>query len=98
MCRGQPDRRAVLAAGEAAGHLEPADVGEVDVQQDHVGRQPAGGVEPGAPAGRLAHDLVALLLQEGRHQRAEAGVVVDDEEGRHCNPDSGGLTPPRMYG
>ena len=49
-----------------------------------------GELERGLAVGRLAHDLVALGLQQHAGDRAEARVVVDDQDGGgHCRGDGG---------
>ena len=79
--RGEDDRGRVAVAGEPRGDVEAVEVGELDVEQDDVRAQPARLGERGRAVGGLADDLVALGLEQQPRPGAEAGVVVDDEDG-----------------
>ena len=70
------------AAAQKLGDLEAVDVGQLDVEQDDVRMQGAGGLEGGLAVHRLADHLVAVGLQQRPGAGPEAGVVVDDEDAR----------------
>jgi hypothetical protein len=59
-----------------------ADVGELDVEQDHVRPMPAGGGDGRPAVRRLPDHLEAARGEQPARQRAELGVVVDDHQGR----------------
>ena len=66
---------------DAAAHLEPVDARQHHVEQHHVEPAPAESREAALPvAGDGDVDLV--LAEILRHQRAQTGVVVDEERGR----------------
>src|SRR5215470_333418 len=62
---GENDRRPLLQIAEAFGHLEPVDVGELDVQQNEVGMQLRDCPSRALPVLRLPDDLVSLRLEQG---------------------------------
>ena len=65
------------------GDLEPFDVGQADVEQDEVGSEGSGGLETRQSVGGLADDLEAVRGEERARLDAEAGGVIDDEDGVH---------------
>ena len=69
-------------AGDPAGDGKPVDVGKPHVQQDDVRLQLARRAQRVGAVGGLAHDLVALVLEQPSRAGPEAGVVVDDQHGR----------------
>ena len=82
--RRQDDERRRPVDGERLGDLEALDVGQPDVEQHELRPQGAGGGQAGRPVAGLADDLEAVRLQHGARLDAEAGVVVDDEDGVHA--------------
>ena len=68
-------------ADSRSADLEPVDVGELHVEQDDVGAQLMHPVERRHTVLRLAHDDVALELEQPARGGPEARVVVDDENG-----------------
>jgi hypothetical protein len=83
---GTNPRGVVVLSREPRRHLEAVEVGEVDVEQDHVGPQLGRGAQAGGSGPRLADDLVALGLEQQPGARAKALVVVHDQDtGPHDN-------------
>ena len=80
-CQHDQGRRTVDR--ELPGDLEPLDVGQADVEQDEVRPERTGGREPGRAVVGLADDVEPVGLEQGARLDAEAGVVVDDEDGVH---------------
>ena len=78
--RGEHHGRGARSARDALGYHEAARVGEVQVEQDHVGRAAAGLDQGPGPVLRLADDRVPVGLEHPPGHRAEARVVVDDED------------------
>ena len=75
------------------GDLEPFDVGQADVEQDEVGSEGSGGLETRQSVGGLADDLEAVRGEERARLDAEAGGVIDDEDGVHVPIVAGAATP-----
>ena len=66
--------------GQTGGDIEAVDVGELDVEEDHVGPALADEGDGGAAIRGLPGDPEALLFQELSGLRSEALVVVHDRE------------------
>ena len=87
-------------AGDLLADVEPVDVGQLDVEQHHLGPQAAALVQRARPVDRLADDLEPLGLQHHAGAGPERGVVVDDEDPvahEHVN-DCGRARIGRPYG
>jgi CheY-like chemotaxis protein len=85
--RGHHDHRGVGLPGKPRGDLESVDVGQLDVEQDHLGAQPGNDLEGALPVGSLTDDLVTRALEHAAGRVPEASVVVHDQEGhRHLVP------------
>src|SRR5215208_911276 len=78
---GQHDRGRAAVLGQARGHLEAVDVGQLHVEQHHVRVEARHGVEGAQPVLRLADHVEALALEQHPGAGPEARVVVDDEDG-----------------
>ncbi len=81
--RGQDDEWRRTVDRELPGDVEALDVGQADIEQDEVGPERAGGREARGAVVRLADDDEAVGLEDGARLDAEAGVVIDDEDGVH---------------
>ena len=82
--RRDDDGGAVAVGGEVQRDREAVHVGQAHVEQHDVGLQRQRRAEAGAAVGRLADDLIAVRLEHRADDRAEGGVVVDDQNGaRH---------------
>ena len=82
--RDQHDRRPRRAGGrDPLGHVVAAHVGQADVEQHHLGREPGDGQERIGAVGGLADDVELVELEQLARRRPEAGVVVDDHERAH---------------
>ena len=68
-----------IHAGQARGDVEAVDVREVDVEEDELGLQLAGGLQGRRSTVCLADDVESLGLEEQSRARAKGCVVVDDE-------------------
>lgn len=68
-----------VARGQLGRDDEAVDVGQRDVQQDHVGAQQGRSVQGRRAVGRLPDDGEAVVLQQRAGNRAELRVVVDDQ-------------------
>ena len=88
MARGEHDRGGARLLRELACDLEPVEVREVHVEQDDVGAEPVRRLDRRVPVLGLAHDHVAVELEDAPGAAAEAGVVVDDEDRGHVPIDS----------
>jgi hypothetical protein len=64
---------------ERAAHLEPADVGQPQVDHHQIRRLLLEHRQPGAPVGGLQH-LVALVLQRHAQRQADGVVVLDEQQ------------------
>jgi hypothetical protein len=62
---------------------EPVEVGQLDVEEDHLGAQLRGQPDCRTPVGGLADDVEALLGEHVAGPRPEPVMVVDDEEAPH---------------
>ena len=71
------------STASCAGDLEPLDVGQADVEQDEVGSKRAGGRETRQSVRGLADDVEAVRREQRARLDAEAGGVIDDEDGVH---------------
>src|SRR5215217_2254513 len=78
---GQHDRGRAAVLGQARGHLEAVDVGQLHVEQHHIRVEARHGVEGAQPVLRLADHVEALALEQHPGAGPEARVVVDDEDG-----------------
>jgi hypothetical protein len=65
-------------AGEACGDVEAVDVGQLDVEQDHLGLEPSGLRERRRTVGSLTDHVEALRFEEDSRSRAERRMVVHD--------------------
>src|SRR5690606_1073607 len=74
-----------VEGADAAQDLEPGQVREHDVEDDHVGRLALGEAD-GRVAGHRGLDVPALVAEHGGEQVTEGGLVVDDER-----PDRGAV-------
>ena len=74
------------AATAAAGDLEPADVGQPDVE-DHAldARRVLGDLEPGPAIGRELDDM-AIVLEQALEEPGQPGIVLDDEQVHRGQP------------
>ena len=69
------------AARKPAAHLQAVDSGQHHVEQHHVEPAPAEGGEAALPVAR-DRDVDVVLGEVLGHQRAQTGVVLDEERGR----------------
>ena len=67
-------------AGEPRRDVEAVDVGQLHVEQHHLGAEPAGLGDRLGAVGGLAHDVEPLGFEEHARGGAERRVVVDDED------------------
>ena len=68
------------AVPQPAGDLEPADVGQADVEDDALDAGCVlGDLEPGPAVGGQLDD-VAVVLEQALEEPGEARVVLDDEQ------------------
>src|ERR1019366_2849063 len=76
---GQEQNRDMrLPRADSAQDLDTAEVGQHDVEQDHVGIKRTRGANGGVPRQGGLH-LPALVPQHGREQLPEARLVIDDK-------------------
>ena len=104
--RDDDDRQPRRAVAQVAGDLEPAHVGQPDVEQDDVRLELLRGAQGAGAVRGLADHRPSVALQRAPRRPAEAGVVVDDQHaGRHgrilaCPPPArhgGEPTPMRRF-
>ncbi len=74
-------RRRVRTAAEGAHDIDPGHAGHAHVEDDDGDGPSVDDTESTEPVGRL-HDLEAGPAEGDRHERTDAVVVVDDEDGR----------------
>ena len=79
--RDQDHHRRVGPAGDPPRHSEAVEVGEAHIEQDDIREQLARGSQRGLAVLGLADDVIALALEQAPGARAEARVVVDDQDG-----------------
>ena len=77
----EDDRRWILLLQDLLRDVEPDQVRELDVEEHDVRAERSNGVEAGGTVVRFARDVVAGALEERPGPRAEARVVVHDEDG-----------------
>ncbi len=58
---------------------EPVHIGQLHVEQDHVGSELGRAAHARGPVPGLADDLEPLGLEQGAGARPESGMVIDDE-------------------
>src|SRR6185312_3445313 len=80
--RGEHDLDVAAVPGDRGRDREAVGVGELDVEQDDVGRELAGGAHAVCAAPRLADHVEALRFEQRPRPGAEAGVVVDDQDAK----------------
>ena len=95
--RRQDDEGRRPVHGQFAGDVEALDVGQADVEQDEIRADRPGSGEARGAVVRLADDGEAVGLEEGARLDAEAGVVIDDEDGVHGGH-RGRTKPPLLQG
>ena len=65
---------------EGRGYVEAADLGHLDVEEQHVGTHPGDGVDRLVPFDALAHDLhIGLAAKQAPKPRPPQRLVVHDE-------------------
>jgi hypothetical protein len=71
--------------GQATRDLQPAHVGDADVEEHDIGAQVARGTHRLLAAGSLADDLeIRLVGQQFADPRANDGMLIDDQNCLHC--------------
>ena len=66
----------------AAGHVEPVEARQAEVEHDEIGSGDAGAVEGIGPVGRL-DDVEAGVLEHVADEAADVGLVLGHEDQRH---------------
>ena len=87
-----------MLARDPGGDVESVDVRELNVEEDDVGPVRPDRGERGCAVGRLADHLVARIFEHPSGARAEAGVVINDQDGPRHEGDFRGATRTTQYG
>ena len=82
--REEQDRSVIAGRAQSAEHLDAVDVGETDVEDDHVRREAIRLGEGIAPRCSDAH-VESLEPERRRHQERDVLLVVDDERTGACH-------------
>src|SRR5215208_2573845 len=80
--RDEDHDRRVVGARQARGDVEAVDVGQLHVEQHHLGAESARLRDRLGAVGGLAHDVESLGFEEHARGSAKRRVVVDDEDPR----------------
>ena len=78
VARGEHEDRHVAVGAQAPGDLDAVELGQAEVEDDHVGHERDGLVERGLAVAGEAH-LVALHAQRALQGQGDVLVVLDDE-------------------
>ena len=73
------DHHCKTTARQRGGDLKTVQVGQVDVEEDYIGRETLCLKQRRAPIAGLTDDLVAIGLKQLPRTPAKGGVVIDNE-------------------
>jgi len=79
---GQDDGRRIARLAEPRRHLEPVDIGKLNIQQDKLRPQPLRLGDSRLTVSGLADDLDPLRLKQRPGHLPEALMVIDDQDGQ----------------
>ena len=84
MAGSQDDSGRVIRLAEPRRHLEPVNIGKLNIKQDKLRPQPLRLGDGGLTISRFPHDLDPIRLKQLTGNPPETLMVVDDQDGeRH---------------